>query len=107
MSDSTPFRLACDICDGGDEIQTLQEAELSGWRFLRPTSGGPATHVGTCPVCEREDQADPKGGDPRYRKPNTPGAAGALPAPSPPADPLPIRLKPAPPATLPEEEAST
>ena len=98
----TRFRLECAGwagCLEGPRIQTLQEAELSGWSDLRPTAGGriTATHLGLCPACqgyEKDEGADlAKTARERIRPPNTT------------PDPLPLRLKAPAGDTIPGEEA--
>ena len=55
-----PFQnLACNYCDAGQEIESLEQAIDEGWIKIEPTIDVPnATHVGLCPECRCKQDDD-------------------------------------------------
>jgi len=59
MAKAEPFSLSCLDCDAGMEIDSREEAILLGWTGINAYPEGVGyTHLGSCPECVMEEEAD-------------------------------------------------
>ena len=51
-----PFSLECVECDAGMDIQSAEQALLSGWNDVRADDGPAWNYLGHCPECARDEK---------------------------------------------------
>lgn len=57
--EQVPFSLSCVSCGAGDGVTSSYQAHQDGWFEIGFDPGGPSWNwLGTCPECQKEEEAD-------------------------------------------------